>query len=226
MNTPLQDLLIGNILGGQADSLEGDMPAPRAMRRIAKRRMMNGDRETHLRDMLAAAPAVGESIHIISAGKFDFWTWVPVMLQWIGKTDALYCSTWTLSRANALDLFAAHDAGLIAKGQVHFLTGVYFKRRETAVYSMLLQGLTERGGRYKAFENHAKVLLLCNAASGTYITVEGSANLNSNPRLEQYVITNERGLHDFHRAWMEEALASRKKRCPTQSRRPACPRKR
>lgn len=38
------------------------------------------------------------------------------------------------------------------------------------------------------------------------VTVEGSANLTSHPRLEQHIVTNDRGLYDFHRTWMEEIL--------------------
>ena len=55
-----------------------------------------------------------------------------------------------------------------------------------------------------------KVLLLANAAADAYLTVEGSANLNSNPRLEQYILTNDRGLHDWHRAWMDGIYTSGK----------------
>jgi hypothetical protein len=65
-----------------------------------------------------------------------------------------------------------------------------------------------RGGRYKAFENHSKILLLASAARDTWITVEGSANLNANPRFEQYVLTNDRWLWEFHRGWMEEVFVT------------------
>ncbi|HUX15944.1 MAG TPA: hypothetical protein VMW52_05690, partial [Phycisphaerae bacterium] len=94
--------------------------------------------------------------------------------------------------------------------QVSYLTGTYFKRRETATYSLLLEALLARGHRFRAFENHCKILLLANAHKGAWLTVEGSANLNSNPRLEQYVITNDRGLHDWHRAWMDAIWTSQK----------------
>ena len=81
------------------------------------------------------------------------------------------------------------------------LTGLYFKRRETAVYSRLVSGLLQRGQRYAAFKNHAKIILI--GKSKHWITVEGSANFTSNPRLEQYVISNDRTLYNFHKAWMD-----------------------
>jgi hypothetical protein len=88
------------------------------------------------------------------------------------------------------------------------LTGTYFKRRETAVYAFLLEGIRARGGRFRAFQNHAKVQLIANPDRDAWYTVEGSANLTSNPRLEQYVITNDRPLWEFHRRWMEEMLTA------------------
>ncbi|MBC7325051.1 MAG: hypothetical protein H5T99_07030, partial [Moorella sp. (in: Bacteria)] len=62
-----------------------------------------------------------------------------------------------------------------------------------------------------AFENHCKVLLIANAKKNAWITVEGSANLNANPRFEQYVIVNDKALWDFHREWMEEVFNSETK---------------
>jgi|GEM_PF-1211760 len=209
-SSQVTNLLVGSILEG-SDPFEGTMPSPRAFRLQAKRRLLNLLAQEQLSESMPQPPAIGESVHIVSNGKYDFATWIPEIIRWIGTADSLWVSTWTLSRPNALDIFAMHDGGLIAKGQVHFLTGLYFKRRETATYTMLLDGLLERGGRYKALENHAKVLLVSNASKGAFFTVEGSANLNANPRLEQYVITNDRALWTFHRDWMEEVFQTTQK---------------
>jgi len=200
--------LITDAVAGQTDPLEGQMPAGRVLRRQFKLRFAKMLQQETLAEAIPTPPAPGESIHAISNGKYDFATWIPQMVDWVGTADCLYCSTWTLSRPNADDIFALHDAGRIAKGQIHLLTGLYFKRRETATYNYLLDGLLKRGGRYKAFRNHAKVLLIANNAQGFYLTVEGSANLNANPRLEQYCLTNDRKLYEFHRGWMEEVFAS------------------
>jgi hypothetical protein len=204
------DFLISDILGERpGDELETEaMPAARTLRLSPRKRHERVLREQALSQVIGAPPVAGESIHVVSEARFDFWTWVPVMIGWIGgRTEILYCSTWTLSRANAVEMFQLWDTGAI--GVAHFLTGTYFKRRETAVYAMLLQGIRARGGRYRAFQNHAKVLLLDNAGTGVWLTVEGSANLTSNPRLEQYVLTNDRGLYEFHRGWMEEMFHAR-----------------
>lgn len=204
------DYLIDDILGvaGETDLLETDhMPAGRKHTRISPRRRFERVRQKEsLLDIIPEPPGPGESIHIIGTGEYDFWTFVPQMIDWIGYAAHLTCSTWTLNRQNAIEFLELWDAGKI--GMADFLTGLYFKRRETAVYTMLLEGIRARGGRYRAFRNHAKVLLLENPDRDAWITVEGSANLTANPRLEQYVMTNDRALYDFHRTWTEEALTT------------------
>jgi hypothetical protein len=52
-------------------------------------------------------------------------------------------------------------------------------------------------------ENHAKLEILCNKTGYNYITIEESANITANPRIEQSVITNCRKLYEYHREWME-----------------------
>ena len=204
----LPDLLIDNILAGdQADPLESArIPAPRAFRLSARHRFARMEQRQRLREVVPEPPAPGESIHTTTGGKFEFFTWIPEMLEWIGKTDSLYCSTWTCSRPNAVELFQNADAGRI--GRINLVTGLYFKRREAGVYAYLLDGIRSRGGTYRAFPNHSKVCLLSNAATGHYLTVEGSANLTGNPQHEQMTITNSRALWEFHRAWFEEMLTA------------------
>jgi hypothetical protein len=176
----------------------------RAIRLDAKRSTLRVTQKENLRDVIQTPPRHGEQIHVVSANKFDFWTWVPVMTDWIGKADRLYVSTWTTNRVNTRNMFELWDAGKI--GTSDWLVGLYFKRRETNVYAMLLEGLAKRGGRIRAFETHAKVVLLNNKRRNTWLTIEGSANMTANPRLEQYVITNDKRLWTFHQTWFEEML--------------------
>lgn len=177
----------------------------RAMTIRARREVAAVGKKGRLLDLVPNPPRHGEQIHAISPGDFDYWTWIPQMLEWFGRrpTDG-YFSTWTMNANNVRELLELIDRGTIATAAV--LTGLYFKRRESAVYAQLITGLESRKMRYRAFRNHAKVTLLHPRGTRDYITVEGSANFTANPRLEQYCITNDRGLHDFHREWMETAL--------------------
>ena len=172
-------------------------------RRPTRRRDLRVLKRTQAAEFLTELPEIGETWHVVSNAKYDFWTWVAVFADLLGgRIDELYGSTWTMSRINVQDLFEQHDAGRI--GTISLLTGVYFKRRESSVYAQLIQGMAARGYRFICFENHTKVLLMKHEPH--YIVIEGSANFTSNPRLEQYTITNDAGLYEFHRAWMEEML--------------------
>ena len=183
-----------------AGKLESDaMPSPGGIRRNLKLKGLNQLQLKKLNEILPAIPAAGESWHVVSDGTFDFWKFVPHLVGLIDSADEFYGSTWTIARPNVIELLELFDSGRVRK--ISMLTGLYFKRRETAVYATLLSGLLQRGQRYRAFKNHAKIILL--AGSGQSLVVEGSAKFTANPRLEQFVITNDRPLYDFHRSWME-----------------------
>jgi len=109
-----------------------------------------------------------------------------------------------MNRDNVTELFTMIDNGEIK--QAAMLTGLYFKRRESAVYAQIMIGMLSRGQRFSSFRNHAKVVLL--QKGDDYITFEGSANFTSNPRMENFIISNDQPLYEFHRSWMEEMLIS------------------
>ena len=52
---------------------------------------------------------------------------------------------------------------------------------------------------------HCK-LILAKMADGTAYVVEASANLRSSKNIEQFVLTQDIGLYQFHRAWIDGEL--------------------
>ena len=173
-------------------------------RKVEKRRQIQATKRERMADVIDRLPEPGETFHVISNGTFDHFSFVPRISELMGTVDAFYGSTWTMNRENALGLLDLYDKGRLKT--VALLTGLYFKRRETAVYATVLEGLQERGQRYIAFKNHAKVSLFAGLEADTYITVEGSANYTANPRLENYTVTNDKPLFEMHQAWMEGML--------------------
>ena len=165
------DLMFDSILGGDEQGLESTKNvSSRSIKLFLKRQMVRVAQQEKLKEIVTECPLPGEQVHVVSASKFDFWTWVPVMIDWLGVTENLYCSTWTANRQGVVDLLKIWDEKKIT-GRVNFVTGLYFKRRETSVYATLVEGLLKRGGRYKAFETHAKVLLLKNEARNAWLTI-------------------------------------------------------
>jgi hypothetical protein len=141
----------------------------------------------------------------VSNGRFDYFTFVPLILNWIGTADTFYGSTWTMNRANALDLLKFYDEGKIR--QISVAAGNYFLKRESAVAATILQGLRDRGQRFTCWEKHSKLILLNNVAADAWFVVERSANWTANPRTEQNIVLNDRAVFEFHRAWLEEMFS-------------------
>lgn len=169
-------------------------------RRTIKRTLISATRKENLKEFLKSVPERGETIHLVSNGNFDYWNFVPAILDLTGeKATEFYGSTWTMSRPNALQLLDLFDAGRLEK--VTLLSGLYFKRRESSVYTTIAGGLIDRKQRFLCLENHAKVILM--QIGRRHIVIEGSANFTANPRIEQNAITDDEPLYRFHQGWID-----------------------
>ena len=179
---------------------EKSMPeGRRLLRKKIKREFKRAGNLKAVAEILDYLPDPGSSIHVIGNGRYDFFDWVPHLTGLIGEPCQGYFSTWTMNRDNVLELLDLYDKGRLSS--ITMMTGIYFKRRESSNYATLLEGIQARGQRYMAFWNHTKIILL--EGGGYSLAVEGSANMTSNPRLEQYCISNDRALFEFHREWIE-----------------------
>ena len=177
---------------------------PQRISKTLKREMFDRQRLKTLADIFPTLPAPGEAHHIITNGKFDFYDALPRVLE-LGEMQnaTVTAATWCCNRRCALDLIDRIESGQI--GTMQLVVGLYLKRREQAVFSTLATGLTKHGQKLLATECHAKIFTIQHAQN--YITIEGSANWTSNPRIEQFTVSNDRGLHDFHSRWINDAIA-------------------
>ena len=153
-------------------------------------------------EVLNELPCTGESHHIISNGSFDYFTLIPIAIDIMKGADEMYFSTWTMNLSNTKELFNIFDKGKVKK--INALVGLYFKKRESAVFNELYEGLKKRGQRILSNENHSKITLLSNGVD--FITICGSANFTANPRIEQFTIHNSKELFEFHKEWMDEII--------------------
>ena len=193
---------------GSEEELEHEVMPPDNLsysRRNAKIETLNALKRKFAIEHLRELPKPSVSVHIVTNARFDFWDFVPALLKLTAPRIALewYGSTWILNRRNATELLALYDEGKIRS--IGMLTGIYFKRRETAVFATLYEGLKTRGQRFKACLNHSKWFAM-RLDDETGITVEGSANFTENGNIETFVLTNDRGLFDFHKSWADTLL--------------------
>ena len=177
---------------------------PKVIRRDAKRKMKLALQEENAEQCLPELPQPGESFHIISNGGFGLFSFVPLITKFLPHSycNHVYVSTWVLNRSNVIGLFELFDTGKI--GNISVLSSRFVKRRDNAVFALLIEGMLSRNQRFRAFRNHAKVSLMHH--EDQYIVIETSANFTDNPRVENFTITNDKKLWEFHRNWMELML--------------------
>ena len=142
---------------------------------------------------------VGNSIHVITGGNVDQLSYLELMIL---QQTISYCmiSTWCMSEEDVKQIEEWIDQGLIEK--IDFYVGEIFPSQYTAGFAMLNR-LVERTncGRVAVFRNHSKII----AGYGEKypFCVETSANVNTNPRTEQGVITINGELVDFYKAYFD-----------------------
>jgi len=191
----------------EARSRASEIPltgTPRHERKPARRLYVNALRAKTASEALAGLPADGETWHCLMTGDFDSFDLVDAMLNHAkpATIENLHLATLGFNHANAKRLLEMLDAGQVHR--VTMIVSMYYeadhKERDTCY--LLARELPARGGWYCATRSHAKVIA-ARFTDGRCFVVESSANLRTCRNLEQFAITQDAGLLEFHRTWME-----------------------
>lgn len=131
----------------------------------------------------------GDCYHCFSFGDVDSLTYVKHILR---QQRILYLaiSTWCMAGEDVEDLRLWHSRGML--GRVDFYVGEIFPGSYSEVYAACLDFVSECGGRVVVFRNHSKVSIVVGERFDALI--ESSANVNTNPRSENTVVTVDRSL--------------------------------
>lgn len=126
----------------------------------------------------------GDCFHCFSFGDVDSLTYVKHILR---QQRILYLaiSTWCMAGEDIDDLRLWHERGML--GRVDFYVGEIFPGSYSQVYAAALDFVAECGGRVVVFRNHAKVTIVVGERFD--VLIESSANVNTNPRSENTVLT-------------------------------------
>ena len=162
--------------------------------RIAARRAKS---EQHLASILPATIADGESWHVISQGDVDALSFLAHLLA-SQRMDYVAFSTWCMAAADVQQIGDWISAGKI--GRIDSYVGEIFPNQYADAFDLLCKITRQNGGRVCVFRNHSK-LFLCRAGRRAWV-IESSANINTNPRTENTVITANRALFDHHLAYL------------------------
>lgn len=166
------------------------------MRRALSEQHMNEVLDWHLED--------GCAYHCISGGDVDFMTYMRGLVK---QHPLEYClfSTWCMAMEDAQEIGSWLSRGMVKRADVY--VGEIFIQHYMAIFDYLADVIPQYGGRLCMQRNHAKVMVgYWKEKDGTLkgAVVTSSANINTNPRIEQTVITVDRKVADFYKAFFDD----------------------
>lgn len=126
----------------------------------------------------------GVTYHCMSWGDVDSLTYFRAVVKQQHIKYALI-STWCMAMEDCREIEAWLRNRYIDR--IDFYCGEIFRGSYTAEYETLVAIEKEFGGRLCIFRNHSKIMVLLGDRFDCVI--ESSANVNTNPRTEQSVIT-------------------------------------
>ena len=126
----------------------------------------------------------GVSYHCLSWGDVDSLTYFRCIVKQQHINYALI-SSWCMASEDILEIRNWLERGYIDR--CDFYIGEIFKASYYKQYTELVALCKELGGRVCMFRNHSKIMLLFGEKFDA--AIESSANVNTNPRTEQTVIT-------------------------------------
>jgi hypothetical protein len=171
----------------------------RAMKKTHKLQVRRAKSEATLADILPATVADGESWHVISHGDIDSLSYLAHFIKHVEYFDYVAISTWCMGGAD-LDLIE----GWIESGRIESLAlyvGEIFPSQYGDEYTRAVEMSERYGFRLVVAKNHSKIMLA--SGGGAHLVMESSANVNTNPRIEQTAIHASRELFDFYRDFFD-----------------------
>jgi len=158
--------------------------------------------ETQLLDILPLTMKDGESYHILTGGDIDALSHLKIILR---QQNLEYClfSTWCMA---AEDIYQMEDwlkSGKIKK--IDAYVGEIFPGTYRLEYALLKPVIEKYGGRVAVFRNHSKIF--AGYGDKFYFGIEGSANINTNPRTENACITIGKEIYDFFKAYFDGIIS-------------------
>ena len=193
---------LGEINDSILDDIKDDESA--ALHAVAyktrhRREARRAKSEAVLDTILPAIIAPGDAWHVLSSGEVDALSYLAHLLK-TTNLDHVLLSTWCMAMNDVQRL----DAWL-ATGKIKHLdayVGEIFPNQYAAEYEWLCASIKKHGqGRVCVFRNHSKIFA-CRAGANAWL-IESSANINTNPRTENTVITADLGLYLHHKQYFD-----------------------
>lgn len=134
---------------------------------------------------------IGDCYHCFSFGDVDSLSYLKHIIKQ-QHCKYICISTWCMAKNDVAELRRWHKLGLVDR--IDFYVGEIFNNSYAGVYDECRRFINECGGRLVVFRNHAKIMMI--KGDRFDCLIESSANVNTNPRSENTVITVDSTLTD------------------------------
>lgn len=140
----------------------------------------------------------GYSYHCISHGDVDSLTYLRAIVKQ-QKIKYVLLSTWCMAITDVEEIKSWLDKGYIER--IDFYCGEIFQKQYAGVYKFMKENCIVENARVCICRNHSKVM----AGYGERFdfVIESSANVNTNPRIEQASIHIDTKLADFFKEFYD-----------------------
>lgn len=152
-------------------------------------------------DHIHELPKPGEVFHCVCKGNYQQFDIVPAIIKLAGcAIDMLHLVTLAFSSQNVQAICELLDSGQVKRCDLTVST--YFKAQNKDIYEHAQHELTHlRNVPLIAPRSHAKIIA-AKLMDGRTVTSEGSANLRSNRNIEQFTMTANSEVFEFHERWI------------------------
>ena len=156
-------------------------------------------------EMLLELPLIGEAIHCLMLGSFDWCQVIAATLKLAPHCRHLRIATLCFSKRNAAEMLGFLETYPMLR--LTMLVSTFFKGHNEELFERFAEELKDHSDRAKmtAARTHAKVATF-DLADGDGLTFEGSANLRTNRNREQLAVIRDRQLHDWHAGWLDQSV--------------------
>ena len=170
----------------------------KAIRRLEKTYTRRAWGEEKLAEILGPELEMGATYHVMSGGDIDSLSY---LMHIIAQQDLDYCllSTWCMALADVLQFGRWLDEGKVKRLDAY--VGEIFINSYPDCWDNLCKILTRHGGRVCVFRNHSKIF----AGTGDKFdfSIESSANINTNPRTENTIVTISSEMFIFYKDFFD-----------------------
>ena len=176
---------------------EEEKLAAKAYRTNTRKNIRRAKSEALLADILPPFIDEGDSWHVLSCGDVDALSFFSHIVK-TTPMDYVLFSTWCMAMPDVRAFSDWLETGQIKRLDAY--VGEIFPNQYMDEHLALCE-VVKPAGRCAVFRNHSKIFA-CRAGDRAWV-IESSANINTNPRTENTVITADTGLFLHHKAYFD-----------------------